>query len=341
MRPMLKLVLVLAMGVLTQACGITPVEPFRNDPLIGQLINTATGEILEMDTLVDDLLQADVIYLGEKHDNPEHHRLQRRIIQALIAKGKHPQLGFEFFSTGDTPLLLDFVDSHRAKHSDVVEKKVGTMLRKQLGWDTKSDALWSYYLELVCLAKKEALVAAGLDLSDAQKRRITRKGWDKLTKIEKQSIFSTHLDDKNYQDYMYDLFAKVHCGMKNPRMQSRLFDTWVARNDTMAHTITELHDTQPDRPVVVIIGGGHTEHNLGVVDRVRHLKPGISQVNVGFVEITRTPSPVHDYLAPLELEGYAPSPAHDYIWFTQRVSYQDPCERYKRMLEKSRLHKRE
>ena len=211
-----------------------------------------------------------MIYLGEKHDNPEHLWLQNRIIQDLIAKGKHPQLGFEFFS-----------------------------------------------------------------------RRITRKGWDKLTKIEKRSIFSTRLNKKIYQDYMYEIFANVHCGMKIPRMQSRLFDTWIARNDTMAHTIGELQDTQPDRPVVVIIGGGHTEHNLGVVDRVHHLRPGISQINVGFVEIARTPSPFNDYLAPLELEGYAPSPPHDYIWFTQRVSYQDPCERYKRMLEKSRLHKRE
>ncbi len=341
MRPMLKSILLLAMGIFTQACGMTPVEPFRNDPLIGQLINTATGEIIEMDDLVDDLLQADVIYLGEKHDNPEHHRLQRRIIQALIAKGRHPHLGFEFFSTSETPLLLDFVDSQRAHHSDVVEKRVEAMLRKQLGWDDKSDTLWSYYLELLRLAKKKNLLAAGLDLSDAQKRRISRKGWDKLTEIEKRSIFSTHLDDKIYQNYMYNIFSQVHCGIKNPGMQSRLYDTWVARNDTMAHTIAELHDTQPDRPVVVIIGGGHTEHNLGVVDRVRHLRPGISQVNVGFVEIAPTPSPVHDYLAPLELEGHAPCPAHDYIWFTQRVSYQDPCERYKRMLEKSRLHRRE
>ncbi|MCP4113970.1 MAG: ChaN family lipoprotein [Desulfobacteraceae bacterium] len=341
MRPILKTILLLAMGSIIQACGVKQVEPFRNDPLIGKLINTSTGEIMEMDALVDRLLSADVIYLAEKHDNPEHHRLQNEIIKALTAKGKRPQLGFEFFSTGDTPILLDFLDSHRAKHPDAVEKQVETMLRKQLGWDDKSDDLWPYYFELLSLARKENLLAAGLDLSDAQKRRITRKGSDNLTEIEKRSIFSTRLDDKTYRDYMCDIFADVHCGMKNPRMQSRLFDTWIARNDTMAHSIVQLHDAEPDRPVVVIIGGGHTEHNLGVVDRVRHIIPGISQFNVGFVEIARTPSGVEDYLAPLELEGYAPSPPFDYVWFTQRVSYQDPCEKYRKRLEKSRLHRKE
>jgi uncharacterized iron-regulated protein len=341
MRPILKTILLLAMVSLLQACGVNPAAPFRNDPLIGQLVNTATGETMEMDALVDHLLQADVIYLGEKHNNPEHHRLQNKIIQALIAKGKRPQLGFEFFSTSDTPLLLDFIDSHRAKHPGAVEKRVETMLRKQLGWDDKSDKLWPYYFALLSLAKKENLVAAGLDLSDAQKRRITRKGWDNLTNLEKRSIFSTHLNDRTYRDYMYEIFADVHCGMKNPRMQSLLFDSWIARNDTMAHAITELHETGPDKPVVVIIGAGHTEHNLGVVDRVRHLTPGISQVNVGFVEIARTPSEIRDYLAPLDLKGFQPSPPFDFVWFTQRVSYQDPCEKYKKRLEKSRLHKKE
>lgn len=342
MRPILKTILILALGSMIQACGVKQVEPpFRNDPLVGQLINTATGEIMELNALADRLLDADVIYLGEKHDNPEHHRRQNEIIKALIARGKRPQLGFEFFSVSDTPLLLDFVDSHRAKHSDTVEERVETMLRKQLGWDDKSDTLWPYYFELLSLAKNESLLAAGLDLSDAQKRRITRKGWDNLTDIEKRSVFSTRLDDKTYRDYMFEIFADVHCGMKNPKMQSRLFDTWIARNDTMAHSIVRLHDTQPDSPVVVIIGGGHTEHNLGVVDRVRHLNPGISQVNVGFVEISRTPSEIYDYLAPLDLEGYAPSPPYDYVWFTQRVSYQDPCEKYKKMLEKSRLHRKD
>ncbi|MBI9090476.1 MAG: ChaN family lipoprotein [Desulfobacterium sp.] len=341
MQPILKTILIVAMGSLIQACGVHPVTPVRSDPLIGKCINTATGEFMEMDALVDHLLQADVIYLAEKHDNPDHHSLQHKIIQALVAKGKRPQLGFEFFSTSDTPLLLDFLDSRRAKHPDAVEKKVETMLRKQLGWDAKSDTLWPYYFDLLSLAKTEKLLAAGLDLTDAQKRRITRKGWNHLTKIEKRSIFSTHLDDKAYQDYMYEIFANVHCGMENPRMQSILFDAWIARNDTMAHAIVELHDTEPGRPVVVIIGGGHTEHNLGVVDRVRHLNPGISQVNLGFVEIARTPAGVRDYLAPLELAGFEPSPPFDFVWFTQRANYQDPCEKYKKRLEKSRLHRKE
>ena len=41
-------------------------------------------------------------------------------------------------------------------------------------------------------------------------------------------------------------------------------------------------------------------------------------------------------LLPLELEGFKRTPPSDYIWFTQRVSYDDPCDEFKETLEKMR-----
>jgi len=334
------------MASLIQACAVNPVKPvqndpqnnLQNDPLIGKIFNTATSQTIDFNTLVNNLLLADVIYLSEKHDNPDQHALQEKIIKALITKGKAPQLGFEFFEKNDTPLLLNFVDSNRAKHSKATEKEVEKLLRKKLGWEDKSEKLWPFYFNLLSLAKNENLVAAGLDLSDSQKLRITRKGYDNLTNLEKKLIFSTGFDSKAYRDYMYEIFAQVHCGMKNPTMQSRLFDSWIARNDTMANSIVELHETEPHKPVVIIIGGGHTEHNLGVMDRVRSLNPAIAQVNLGFVEVAINPSELYEYIKPLELNGFKPVPPFDYIWFTRRTSYQDPCEQFKAQLKKSRLH---
>jgi len=52
--------------------------------------------------------------------------------------------------------------------------------------------------------------------------------------------------------------------MGHEKMQSGLCDTWVARNDTMAHTIVSLV-THAKGAVVIIIGFGHTEYGLGVI----------------------------------------------------------------------------
>jgi hypothetical protein len=47
-----------------------------------------------------------------------------------------------------------------------------------------------------------------------------------------------------------------------------------------------------------------------------------------------------DYMAPLELEGFETVPPADYLWFTQRVSYADPCEEFKKSLKRMKKFSR-
>ena len=321
------------------ACATAPKTPMRQDPLIGKIINTASRQPIPFNKLVDKIANYDVIYLSEKHDNPMHHAIQHRIIQDLVQKEKLPTLGFEFFSMDDTPLLLNFADSGKAAHTPKMEAAIEQQTRKKLNWDSQSDAMWAYYYDLLKLARDNQLLISGLDLSSSQKRRITRKGLEGLTPIEKKLIFSSQFSNAPYESHMKSVFKAVHCGMGHGKMTSRLYDTWVARNDKMALSISQLYKKGAKGPIVVIIGGGHTEHGLGVMDRVTAINPDISQVNIGLTEITRDPSVLEDYIQPLELEGFKPMPPADYIWFTQRVSYKDPCEEFKAAFKKMKQKK--
>lgn len=196
--------------------------------------------------------------------------------------------------------------------------------------------MWSYYWDLLVLAREKELTAAGLDLSSAQKRRITRKGLAGITSIEKKQLFSTDLSNPVYRNHMTSIFKDVHCGMNHGKMADRLYDTWRARNDRMALSIVQLHQSKQvgQGPVVVIMGNGHTEYGLGVMDRVNRLNPEISQANLAMTEIFREQADLDAYLTPLNLEGYAPAPPADYLWFTQRVSYEDPCLKFRAALKK-------
>nr|WP_321399716.1 ChaN family lipoprotein [uncultured Desulfobacter sp.] len=331
-------------------CATTSKVIMRDDPLIGTVIKAKTRQAASFDELMDRLIHSDIVYLSEKHDNPMHHAIQHRVIQALIDRGHAPIIGFEFFSYQDTPLLLNLVDAEKKAHSPKMEKAVEQQIRKKLGWDKQSDTMWRYYWDLIRLAVENDLPAAGLDLSATQKRRITRKGLDGLSPIELQQLFSTKLSNTAYESYMKSVFVSVHCGMDHGRMTERLYDTWVARNDRMALSVVELFNAvqAKDRdaagrqtgPVVIIIGGGHTEYGLGVMDRVHHLNPDITQTNLAMTEIEREPADLTEYLAPLSLEGFEPVPPAEFIWFTQRVSYDDPCEKFKASLEKMKKHKK-
>ncbi|WP_242637357.1 ChaN family lipoprotein [Desulfobacter hydrogenophilus] len=335
---------------LSIGCATTSKIIMRDDPLIGTLVKGDTGKPIHFAGLMDTLIHSDIIYLSEKHDNPMHHAIQHRVIQALIDRGYAPILGFEFFSYQDTPLLLNLVDAGKKAHSPKMEKAVEQRIREKLGWENQSDTMWGYYWNLIRLAADNDFPAAGLDLSATQKRRITRKGLDGLSPIELQQLFSTKLSNTAYESYMKSVFVSVHCGMDHGRMTERLYDTWMARNDRMALSVVELFNAvqtqdrdKADRktgPVVIIIGTGHTEYGLGVLDRVHHLKPNVTQTNLAITEIEREPADLSHYLAPLSLEGFDPVPPADFLWFTQRVSYDDPCEKFKAVLKKMKTRKK-
>lgn len=330
--------------MLIQAC--TPlskqaalVTPPQEDPLIGKIINTRDRSPVPFGPLVEKLARHDVIYLSEKHDNPMHHAIQHRIIAQLVENGHRPMVGFEFFSVSDTPLLLSFVDSGKANHGKETDAAVEKQMRKKLGWEDQSDEMWGFYYDLLVLAKDNGLWAAGLDLGTSQKRRITRKGFAGLTSLETERLFSTPAPGQAYADHMKSIFMAVHCGMGNEKMTERLYDTWLARNDRMALSVVELAAAgkkvdPPIGPVVVIAGNGHTEYGLGIMDRVGLLAPDLTQVNVGITEVFREEADLEAYLTPLDLDGYPDSLPADYLWFTPRVSNEDPCEKFKASLQR-------
>ena len=319
--------------VLVQSCATLRRDVMRKDPLIGTIIDTQTALPVEFDALIKRVGSHDVIYLSEKHDNPDHHAMQQRVIKSLIENGLTPLIGFEFFSMEDTPDLLNFIDSAKVPHSKELTKIIETDLRKKLGWDTQPDHMWAYYYDLLTLARDNHLEVAGIDLPETLKKRITRKGINGITPIEREQVFSTSPPSQAYKDYMFSIFKAVHCGMGNEQMQAKLYDTWLARNDRMAQAVTKLKHHHKG-PLVVIIGGGHTEYGLGVMDRVAVLAPHLRQVNFAFREISPAPSELWEYLIPLDLEGYPKAPPADFLLFTQRVSYEDPCETFRKSMQK-------
>src|SRR5215475_6430614 len=70
----------------------------QDHPVVGRIWDTAAGEFIDRDALVDRLRRGRFVLLGEKHDNPDHHRLQTWLLRALVVAGRRPAVGFEMFN---------------------------------------------------------------------------------------------------------------------------------------------------------------------------------------------------------------------------------------------------
>jgi len=304
------------------------------DPLIEKIIQATDQKELEKRALFELLSTADVVYLSEKHDNPRHHKIQLEVLQELVKKGKKPAVGFEFFFREQTGYLMDYI---QGKPSPFMGKSKahtpGKVLRAKLGWQHRSDDDWGYYYQLIELAKKHNLVLFGTDLSPAMTLRIRRYGLEKLSRFERSQLGTTSFENKAYETMMLQRFKSAHCGMGSPSFLKPFYEAWLARNDSMAFAISDM-TAEVDGPVVVIVGAGHTRNNMGVVERVAHLKPNLKQVNLGLTEVWQEGSALEAYLEGEQVDDVKFGPAHDFFWFTDRVDSVDHCEKFKAQIQK-------
>ena len=257
----------------------------RDDPLIGKIFSSKDQKELSAGALTPLMLASDVIYLGEKHDNWDHHQIQIQLIEELVAKGKKPTIGIELFSVDQTGYLMAFVfekSHHGAQSPEKIEKK----LRINLGWDQRPDKMWRNYFSILQVAKKHQLTVFGMDIPAGIIRRMTMSGMGQLTGVEEMFIHSTGFDDDIYKKFMLQQFKEGHCGWSNESLMEKLYGTWLARNDAMAKTVQSIRAKDSQEPTVVILGGGHSIYNLAVYDRVAHLIPEVKQLNIGIMEIS-------------------------------------------------------
>ncbi|MEH6471261.1 MAG: ChaN family lipoprotein [Halopseudomonas sp.] len=326
---MLTLLAIVATGCAQQS-QIGP----RQDPLIGQLIDGHSQVALSYEQLVERAQAADVVYLSERHDNAEHHRIQLQVVQSLVDLELRPALGFEFFDATQTGYLMQYVSGKASLmqlgHGTGKTTSPEQRLRNRLGWSQRSDTDWGYYFALIELAKTHQLPVFGTDLPAGIKLRLSRTDLDALTPVEQQQLAMLPLDNNGYKSYMYERFRAGHCGWGNEPLLGRLYRTWQERNYRMASSIVAMSQTERQGPVVMIVGAGHTEHNWAVVTQVEQLQPELKQLNIGLQEIYIDQAPLQSYLYGDSELNSTLGPRHDLLWFTQRQDYDDPCAMFKK-----------
>ncbi|WP_210397861.1 ChaN family lipoprotein [Motiliproteus sediminis] len=310
-------------------CALAPGDTQRDDPLIGQIIDTRSGEAITEAALLERMASADVVYLGESHDNADHHAKQKQLLEALVAKGFKPALGFEFFDVGQTGYLQQYVSGQASMMQLHVGGKAKQTpeqrLRRQLGWEQRSDRDWGFYFSLIEVAKQHQLPIFGADLPAGIKLRLSRVGSDGLNPVESHQLVRLQNDHADYRQLMYQRFRDGHCGWGEEPLLTRLYQTWNARNNRMAQSIVQMAAASEGGPVVMILGNGHTEYNRAVYGQVEYLNPGLQQLNLALQPITIEPAPLADYLEPARVGDTDFGARHELLWFTPRHSYIDPC----------------
>ncbi len=281
---------------------------YQDHPLAGT-IWTADFQPVTMSQLEDALANARFVVLGEIHDNPDHHRLQARLIEALVKKGRRPAVVFEMIPT-DLQAELD-----RHVHGGVSEAgKLGKALRwKEGGWPD-----WAIYRPVAEAALSAALplTAGGLD-KDARKA---------LAKGEPSPIYTQTIQELGLAQPLKPEIAAAegleieegHCNLLPPAAVETMVLVQRAVDATLAKAMVSAKASDG---AVLIAGAGHGRNDWAVPHMIHEKVPNAIVLSIAFIEVEpeRT-SPAQYMTAVPGLEK-----PFDYIYLTPRTDLTDHC----------------
>ncbi len=290
----------------------------RDDPRVGRIFAVAEERWIDETALFDALAGADFVLLGERHDHPDHHALQARILRALVARDRHPAVAFEMLDADDAAALATLPS---AAGGDVPARAL--TLREAVAWDRSGWPDWALYAPVFETALAETLPIVPGNLSRAEQHAIGRGGAAALAPARRAELGLDEPPDPDEFRALAEQIREAHCGHAPEAALDRMVDMQRAWNAQLA---ASLAAARTSTGAVLIAGSEHVRRDRGAPRRLAQLAPGAQIAAVGFIEIDpRDPDALPDATTPF-----------DYVWLTPRLDLEDPCEKYRDALEKLR-----
>lgn len=290
------------------ACSAMPSEPAgftkasfqeENHPLAGVIWDVAAAREIPESELAHRLDQAQVVILGEIHDNPRHHERQARLVGEIAPSG----LAFEMVPEASEEGIAVFL----AQGGQPGE------IGPAIGWDRLGWPDWQLYEPIFSAAPGASITGGGIaraSVSDAIRNGAAaafgsgaeRYGLHIAPEAAEQAV----LEDEMIASHCNKLPREAAKGMAEAQ---RLRD---ARFAAATERALELGGTQ----AVLITGNGHARTDRGVPAYLARSTPDLAVRSLGQIEVQQ------DLTDP---QAYLTGESYDFVWFSARKDRPDPC----------------
>lgn len=291
----------------------------RSHPLVGRIWLSAEARFVEPEELAAQAAESEILLLGEKHDNPDHHRLQAWLLEEVAARrGKPPLVVFEAIDEDQRAAL----EAHLASHPQDSQG-----LGEAIAWDERGWPDWSHYRPLAEIALRSGGTLVPGSLPRASLRALGREGssaleprWSALAAPE------ARLPLELREDLGRDI-AEGHCDMLPDAAVESLTQVQEVKDAYMAEALLKTLRDRPSGLAVLVAGNGHVRRDRGVPWHLSRRAPGQRLFVFVPIEVAAGATRVADY-------DRGPLP-FDAVWFTPRSDDQDPCARFRKQLRRA------
>jgi uncharacterized iron-regulated protein len=252
-RRSLQYLFVIALAGLMAA--ISEVQALDSDPPF--IIDVLMGEPVTIETLLDDLAEVRVIYLGEIHTIARHHKLQADILNRLKERGLKLALGLEMFSVQQQPILDRWLAGKQG-----IDDLIGELGKEH--WTNLKD-----YEPALTAARDLGIPVIGLNAPDKLVHKLAREGLAGLSPEETDSLPKDLEQINPLNDRLLRLRLRVHKAFEDKSLHNIVL-AQALRDSTMARAVAEFLNSPKgkDYAMLVIAGSGHLNYGFGVPERV-------------------------------------------------------------------------
>lgn len=273
-----------------------------------RVYDTRHRRFVDFESMLASASGADVLFLGEQHDDPGTHRLEAATLEGLARRRSNIVVAMEMFERDVQPLLDNYLGGRTAEHD---------FLAGSRPWPRYA----TDYRELVELARSSKWPVIASDVPRRLASLVSRRGLtiilDSISAADR--AFAAREIICPHDDY-FARFAKTMSDMPSHSGDStkesaaekaatieRIYQAQCIKDETMGESVANAFTAAPPRALVVHVNGAfHSDYGLGTAERVKRRLPGKRVAVVSFV-------PVKD------LDRIDEKPEHtlaDYIVFT-------------------------
>jgi uncharacterized iron-regulated protein len=247
-----------------------------------RVFNSNEGTFNDFEMMLADLAKADVVFVGEEHDDPATHRLELAILEGLARRRRSIIIAMEMFER-DTQAAVDDYLAGRINESE--------FLRISRPWPNYA----TDYRPLVEFARMKGWHVIAANVPRKYASQVARGGTsvlDQLPQAERDLVavqISAPRDDyfKRFEEAMgaHPIGTGGNTSDLEAReMMDRFYLAQCVKDDTMAESIARAYNgSMEPKPLIVHFNGAfHSDYRLGTVARVR---TRLEQARVAVVSI--------------------------------------------------------
>ncbi|MYM58075.1 hypothetical protein GTG28_02465 [Vibrio sp. OCN044] len=259
---MYKFIILALVSLSLTACSTS--SPKQTETFYDYQLFSPSAIPISLHKLPQDILEADVILMGELHSHSGIHHFQTDLFNTLSTKGRTIALSMEQFSRDSQPVIDQYLNGEIGEQ---------TLIKEANAWPNYE----SDYRPIVELAKARQLDIIAANAPKNIVRCIGKQGISYLDKLssEQRATVATHV---NTQPSLYkDKFmASMHHGVSEKA--ERYYAAQITWDETMAESITDYLQLNPQAQVLHIAGKFHIEKGLGIKASILARQPNLKVV---------------------------------------------------------------